>query len=105
MAISYARIEIAGLFLLVMLACSSAVARECEPSTSTPLVDTGTPDAARFYLAVECPLGPCVAAVWLYAESNGHGGLQRQDDHHDDTCGGLIEPDTLIPARDLRFPL
>lgn len=32
----------------------------------------------------------------VYQESNNIGGLQRRDGDHNDTCMGLINPDTLI---------
>ena len=34
--------------------------------------------------------------VWIYEESNGWPGLQRGDEVDDDTCHGMIEPDTVI---------
>lgn len=34
--------------------------------------------------------------MWIYQESNGIAGLQRSDEVHDDTCGGMIEADTIV---------
>lgn len=33
---------------------------------------------------------------WIYAESNGIPGWQRGDENKDDTCHGMIKPDTVI---------
>ena len=37
----------------------------------------------------------CTQWVFFYAESNGIDGLQRRDFLRDDTCHGMIPPDTL----------
>lgn len=55
-----------------------------------------------------CQLQGCVLSFWVYQESNGYPGLQRKDvpsrdddaPHapwlKDDTCDGLIQPDTIL---------
>lgn len=43
------------------------------------------------------PGGACFLSIWIYEESNGIEGLQRGDVMVDNTCGGMIEADTLTP--------
>ena len=66
-------------------------------------------DADRFVYVDNdpCQLDGCTLSLWIYEESNGYEGLQRQDaptwdeEHRpwwlkDDTCDGLIAPDTIL---------
>ena len=66
-------------------------------------------DADRFVYVDNdpCQAQGCGVSIWIYEESNGYEGLQRQDAPttdpenrpwwiKDDTCGGLIQPDTII---------
>lgn len=61
-------------------------------------VPTGTTLYADFeYLPTpNAPMPDYVAQVWIYEESNGIAGLQRFDGPADDTCHGMIAPDTFI---------
>lgn len=86
--------------LLILLACLPlalpAVADHCEGyQTSSPEADTGTTAAGRYYVDVDIsqfdPL-----ALWVYEESNGIDGLQREDEIVDDTCHAGIRGDTII---------
>ncbi|HUR70234.1 MAG TPA: hypothetical protein VM370_13400 [Candidatus Thermoplasmatota archaeon] len=38
----------------------------------------------------------CIGYLYVYEESNGIEGLQRQDEVHDDTCGGAIPGDRIV---------
>lgn len=81
-----------AIFALLALAAPSG-AQACQPTTSPAHVEAG-----GYYVFHDdslCP-GPCPFVVWIYQESNGHPGLQRNDDARDDTCGGQIESDTLL---------
>lgn len=65
-------------------------------------------DADRFLYVDNdpCQLQGCTLSLWIYEESNGYEGLQRRDyvgdeEHRpawlkDDTCDGLIQPDTIL---------
>lgn len=67
---------------------------------------TGQADDRIFYVDNDPCQPECSFSVWVYEETNGYEGLQRKDvpssDEHqsewlkDDTCDGLIQPDTLI---------
>lgn len=78
---------------VAVLAFGSVAASACEPTTSR-----ATATAGPFYIINElCPLSlDCIGAFWIYAESNGIEGLQRQDEIQDDTCEGQIAGDTII---------
>lgn len=77
--------------MLVLLLVAPVRADGCEPIDPSPELEV-----AGYYLDSDLCQPECVASVWLYQESNGIGGLQRQDHVWDSTCGGLIEPDTRI---------
>jgi hypothetical protein len=75
-----------------------AAAQACEPTTSeavavgdhyvyNPCLDSGPGGIA-------CQWWPWM--IWIYEESNGMPGLQRGDETWDDTCGGLVEGDTIV---------
>lgn len=79
------------LILLTLGTLSPAVA-DCTPSTTSPelsVLDT-------LYVDYDDCAMACSFSVWIYQESNGIPGLQRQDSVRDNTCGGTIAPDTLI---------
>lgn len=83
------------LFVPLLLALAFTVpagAEACVPTTSDPLVDV----AGAVYVDGDRMCCSEVDALWVYAESNGIPGLQRQDDFVDDTCGGRIPSDTLV---------
>ncbi len=79
-----------------------ALAQECTMTTSDPEIDSGRhfDGAPRFYVIND----QCAACgslslfmTWIYQESNGVDGLQRNDDVATDTCDGAAGPsDTLI---------
>ncbi len=72
------------------------------------LIPDCSEDADRFVYVDNdpCQLQACGLSLWIYEESNGYEGLQRKDtptgdDRYapwlkDDTCGGLIQPDTIL---------
>lgn len=92
------------LILLAILALAiPAGADHCATfSTSDPEFDSAfgasVEDAPRFYVENDpCHMhGMCVFSIWVYRESNGIGGLQRDDEIVDDTCHGMIAGDTII---------
>lgn len=99
-------------FALAFLVPSSAA--ECVPTTSEADVTLGAfyvDDAisCSSYDLEGCPFrvclfpigGPCLVEsglwyMWVYEESNGIPGLQRQDEMQDDTCGGVIPGDRIL---------
>lgn len=92
------------LALAFALIAVPANAAECVPTTSEPEIDSTRdlslglqmPDEApRFYVDNDM-CQPCHGTIWIYQESNGIDGLQRNDEFHDDTCGGAIQSDTII---------
>lgn len=50
----------------------------------------------RFYLDRDDCEPECIFSIWFYEESNGIFWLQRDDDLVDNTCNGMIEPDSVI---------
>lgn len=83
-----------------------AAAEECVPSTSNAYyapphyVDFSCEAADPDTCDVICPLllvpYGFFCTMWIYQESNDLAGLQRGDEVHDDTCGGMIEADTIV---------
>lgn len=74
----------------------SARADHCESwESSVPEVDL----VGEYYVDQDCFYG-CVTdtmpALWIYEETNGLGGLQRGDEHVDDTCHGSIAADRIV---------
>lgn len=54
---------------------------------------------ARYYVdndPCQPSTGCAFGSWWIYEESNGIDGLQRDDEVVDDTCHGLIDGDTII---------
>lgn len=89
------------LLALVALAASTG-ATGCEPTTSPTTLDTGIGIGPRYYVAEDPHWLTCgefgfpeCGSIWIYEETNGIDGLQRDDDIIDDTCGGMIAGDTL----------
>ncbi|HUR70059.1 MAG TPA: hypothetical protein VM370_12510 [Candidatus Thermoplasmatota archaeon] len=88
--------------LLATALAAPALADGCVPTTTTPQLDV----AGALYVADDCegvdpspPNDHCITPLggkWVYQESNGIPGLQRQDDVVDDTCGGAIAGDTVL---------
>lgn len=102
-----------GIALLLALTLGGAAADETCWTTTPVLLDTvtGTPASAsgdgdgRYYLFTDPPCGPigydCVPhypTPWLYEESNGIGGLQRDDEMRSDVadCTDGTRGDTII---------
>lgn len=77
------------LFVLVLLA--PARADECVPTGPSHEAEVG-----GFYVDNDLCQPECLASAWIYQESNGIDGLQRRDHVYDDTCAGMIEPDTRV---------
>jgi len=91
-------------------------AEECVPVTENPEVDTdrdapGAVDAAQsvegglvltpghhqYYVDNDfCQLENCGFSIWIYEESNGVAGLQRNDQFSGDRTCGLYDGDTII---------
>jgi hypothetical protein len=90
---------------LALIAPGSA--QECAPDSWPHRVAVGADGVATFYVARDCDLecddeeDPSSLELWIYQESNGHDGLQRQDPNWDNTCNGVIPGDTWLD----RFPL
>ena len=70
-------------------------AQDCVPAEQTPEVDTGDTPAGRFYVDNDlCQADGCGFSIWIYQESNGVDGLQRNDEiSGDQACGN---GDTII---------
>lgn len=76
-----------------------ATAMDCDGySTSRPEYSTENPTGAAVYYVD--PDGfyssTHMWSIWVYEESNGIPGLQREDEVVDDTCHGQIRGDTII---------
>jgi hypothetical protein len=83
-------------FLAISTLVLGQAAAECG-TTSDPEVTLDTLVAGTYYIDADICSGPaCIGSVWVYQESNGKPGLQRGDEVHDDTCGGLTQADTII---------
>lgn len=82
------------------IACTVAIipasAEDCEPSSAFPEVDAGVPGVARYYVDMDCWQPSCqdFITIWVYEETNGIEGLQRNDEVVDNTCNGRIPADT-----------
>lgn len=88
-------------FLLVALApAAPALHTGCAPSTSpaTLTLGSGTRWSTTAYVVVDAPTSQAffVPLPWIYMESNGRDGLQRQDEWRDDSCRGEYAADLLI---------
>lgn len=78
----------AALLALTLLLATAAAAEDgCERTTSDPEVDTGDTPVGRYYVDNDPCQPGCLYSVWIYPETNGEDGLQRQDEMKDDTCG------------------
>lgn len=87
------------LLAFALMLPQTGLAQECEPSTSTTdetqTVITAETPAGTFYVATDHCQPECIFSVWVFQESNGIDGLQRNDEVRDDTCGGQIEADVF----------
>lgn len=91
------RIVLPCAFVLAII--SSASADHCSTwSTWTHgVVEADTPVGTYYVFGdgLDCEAG-CFWTPWIYQESNDLQGLQRLDPLVDDTCHGMVAPDTLI---------
>lgn len=91
------------LFLLPAVVAVSllapAAADHCQSyHTTTPTLWCGAasfPGDHPVYVDDDC-CPECLYYVWIYQESNGIPGLQREDEIVDDTCHGMIVGDTIV---------
>lgn len=84
---------------LIAAVSSAASADHCSTySTTAPELTIHAPGGVGYYFDFDCGNTPeCWPfGVWLYEESNGIAGLQRDDEQRDDTCHGLIDGDLII---------
>ncbi len=88
------------LFALALVAPVGA--ETCTPTTTFPVftVHANVIGHPGYYLDIDgaacvLPTNACQVLVWVYEETNGIAGLQRQDEVKDDTCGGQIAGDTI----------
>lgn len=94
------RIAVLTLAILVLAAPLALATDECIPTTTDAI------SAGAYYVYEPClddtPQGREECAywgpwsIWIYEESNGISGLQRQDELRDDTCGGMIAGDAIV---------
>lgn len=90
------RLVAATLLLIALSLPVQAAHPGCTTSEATRIPATGTAGGSVFYLTSQCHDG-CTAGVWVYQESNGEPGLQRDDSGRDDTMdGSCYKPDTRI---------
>lgn len=80
-----------GAVLLAFSLTFTASAGGCTPGKSEPTLAVGA-----YYVVNDVCQPSCAFAVWIYEETNGIQGLQRHDAGKDDTCGGFIEPDSMV---------
>lgn len=78
---------------MVTLALPVNAAEQCT-TYKTSNADLAADD---YYVIADVCDSPCRNAVFVYEETNGFGGLQRDDVNVDDTCG-QIPSDTLVYA-------
>lgn len=70
----------------LILAPHAAAATYCDRPPSEPEID-----AQGVYVDSEpCAAGDCIISVWIYEETNGVTGLQRDDFRHSDVCGDEV---------------
>jgi len=85
--------------LVAAVALSSASAGHCASySTSTPTGRTAcdTDGSCIYWVWDDCHAQGCFFSFWVYEETNGYEGLQRDDPIVDDTCHGMIEADRVL---------
>ena len=107
----------AVLLTFILASATPFVAAECVPVTENPEYDSerDTPGAwtaahdalgnpselgardRHFYVDNDfCQLELCSGSIWVYEESNGRAGLQRNDDFAGDRTCGLFPADTIV---------
>lgn len=75
----------------IAVAVPATLAAGCEPTTAEPEVAQ-----QGYYIDNDACQPECIVSIWIYQESNGIDGLQRSDEQVDNTCGGVIDSDTII---------
>lgn len=93
-------VALLGLALVLLVAAAPvapAVHTGCVPGSSvaTLTLGSGSRYSSTVYVAIDADEAT-VPLPWIYMESNGRDGLQRQDDWRDDSCGGEYAPDHLV---------
>jgi len=99
------------LFALALMP-AGALAQECEPITTDPVVFCDRMNFAtdrldfgcvggnvedRYYVANDMgPCEECAFSIWIYEESNNITGLQRNDQFSGDHTCGRFPADTII---------
>jgi hypothetical protein len=90
----------AFLSLALVLALAGPVGAEHCTTWSTSTSGAWGPfvEAGGHYVFTDCwTYDPeCNLSFWIYEESNGIPGLQREDETHDDTCHGIIPGDRIV---------
>jgi hypothetical protein len=81
---------------LAILSLGLVHAEGCVPTTSDALWTSCYASDQCYYGAFDVCQPQCLFSYWLYEESNDIPGLQRGDEVHDDTCGGVIDSDTIV---------
>lgn len=86
------------LALVVLILGRTADAHHCSTWTTREAEQDLNPTGVgpRYYIDHDDCDSRCMMSMWVYEESNGVDGLQRGDEVEDDTCHGMIAPDTLI---------
>ena len=74
-----------------MIALPAGFAGHCTNWSTTPATAV-----AGHYVTYDVCQPSCLASIWVYEESNGRSGLQRDDGYVDNTCHGMIYPDTIV---------
>lgn len=89
--------------LLFLALAAPSLAEGCVMTTAQPEIDSklisDATGSARIYVDDDCGGALILCdwiSVWMYEESNGIDGLQRQDEVRDDTCGGRAGPGDTI---------
>lgn len=86
----------AAILLLVALS-APAIAEHCTgPTAQEDAISTCVGVEPCFYYDNDSCEPECVFDLWIYQETNGIAGLQREDVYRDDTCHGMVAGDTVI---------
>ena len=79
---------------LVVALAFTANAEHCTTwTTSAPEIDTTIVGGSYYVENNRCDE---LCDIWIYEESNGLPGLQREDEVVDDTCHGLVDGDAIV---------
>lgn len=75
--------------LVSMLSIATAAGEDCQFGFQPDLSFEG------YYVDADMCAPSCVVSVWVYEESNGIEGIQRDDPGRSDICEGIV-PDSLV---------